>query len=93
MDNCGAHNNLSKFKNIELCFFPTNCTSIMQPLDMGIIKNFKITYRQQLIEKVITNIERKLEKPFAINVKQACEMISSSWDSVDYSYLICIDCI
>lgn len=82
VDNCSAHNNAPKLDNVELCFFPPNCTSIIQPLDMGIIKNFKVKYRTKLIERVIINLERKVENPFKINVKQACDMISSSWLSV-----------
>lgn len=41
IDNCTAHNTIPKLQNVEVYFFPPNCTSVLQPLDMGIIKCFK----------------------------------------------------
>ena len=47
VDNCPAHPNPPKFvpKNIELVFLPPNTTSVLQPMDQGIIKNLKTRYR------------------------------------------------
>ena len=46
IDNCSAHTDISdKLKSIELVFLPPNCTSKLQPCDMGIIQNFKVLYR------------------------------------------------
>ena len=33
-------------KNIRVEFLPPNCTSVYQPLDQGIIANFKLLYRR-----------------------------------------------
>ena len=37
LDNCSSHVDL-ELSNIEIFFFPPNTTSIIQPLDQGIIK-------------------------------------------------------
>jgi DDE superfamily endonuclease. len=41
-------------KNVEVVFLLQNCTSILQPLDQGIIRFFKHYYHKQLARK--TNI-------------------------------------
>lgn len=39
LDNATSHPNIA-LKNVKLLFFPPNMTSVCQPLDQGIIKNF-----------------------------------------------------
>lgn len=41
VDNSTPDNNLPCLKNITVFYFSPNCTSILQPLDLGIIKCFK----------------------------------------------------
>ncbi len=40
-DNAPGHSHVKNMSNIELCFLPKNTTSLAQPCDAGIIKNFK----------------------------------------------------
>lgn len=39
IDNCAAHNYISNFSNVMI--EPANITSKLQPLDQGIVDNFK----------------------------------------------------
>jgi hypothetical protein len=60
IDNCPAHppDLQRKLKSIELKFFPPNMTSKLQPLDQGIIENFKCHYRHRILSKTIKDLEK-----------------------------------
>ncbi|KAG0438485.1 Tigger transposable element-derived protein 6 [Dictyocoela muelleri] len=55
LDNAQTHS-FVQLCNIILMFLPKNTTSIMQPLDMGIIKAFKCHYFNALVILVILKI-------------------------------------
>jgi hypothetical protein len=42
-----------KLRNMTLVFLPPNVTSIVQPLDQGIIASFKIQYKRKLLQWVL----------------------------------------
>ncbi len=46
-----------RLKNIVLAYFPANCTSVIQQMDLGIINPFKIRYRTQVVSRWIQQIE------------------------------------
>ena len=46
-----------KFSHIKVIFLPKNTTSHVQPLDAGIIKNFKVQYRELLVAHTLAQID------------------------------------
>lgn len=56
LDNAAPHPDLT-LSNVKLIFFPPNTTSVCQPLDLGIIKNFKELYKTQLLRHAIAQID------------------------------------
>ena len=86
IDNCSAHPNINEFlTNIKLVFLPPNTTSILQPMDSGVILNFKDNYRKLLVMEMIRCCNLNLD--FKINVFQAIQMIEDSWRKNYYKLL------
>lgn len=83
VDNAPCHANM-QLSHTKLIFLPPNTTSKTQPLDAGIIKNFKINYRSAYLKHVISQIETvSLDAAVAnINILQAIEWIKESWNNV-----------
>ena len=54
---CHRPDMAEKFSNIRVVFLPTNTTSKLQPLHLGIIKNFKTYYRKFFMRYTLTKIE------------------------------------
>lgn len=48
-DNCAAHLQLN-LTNINIVLSITNCTSVMKPMDQGVIRSLKYYYHKELIE-------------------------------------------
>ena len=61
VDNCLIHNQDFDFSNIKVKYFPPNATSVLQPLDQGIIHSFKANYRKELISLMINNFDNEIE--------------------------------
>jgi|UniRef100_A0A2S2PV40 hypothetical protein len=83
-------------KNIKLEFLPPNTTSLIQPLDIGVIQNLKVKYRATLVNYILEKIEDNLFEPKStaidiskkINILQAIQLISDSWRDISSSSTI-----
>jgi hypothetical protein len=59
-DKCAAHPRLDSLKNIQLEFLSPNTTSLVQPIDMGVIKNLKTFCRAKLADHILEAIQENL---------------------------------
>ena len=50
VDNCYSHKLVTRHSNIALFYLPPCQTSLLQPMDQGIIRSFKSLYRQLLVQ-------------------------------------------
>lgn len=80
IDNCTAHNSIPLMENVKVIFFPANMTSVIQPMDQGIIKNLKHYYRRSLVENILTEDCDALK--IKLDILQASRMCKKAWDSV-----------
>ena len=58
-DNCGAHEELES-TSVSFIPLPRNCTSVYQPLDLGIIACLKMRYKRRLLDLVVGSFESTL---------------------------------
>ncbi|GBM27391.1 hypothetical protein AVEN_250423-1 [Araneus ventricosus] len=82
LDNATCHAHGAQLKNFKLLFLPPNTTSNLQPLDHGVIKCFKMEYRQCALRHVIAHMDgcesasQLLKK---ISVGDTLDWIKTSW--------------
>ncbi|GFS86403.1 tigger transposable element-derived protein 6 [Trichonephila clavipes] len=81
LDNCTVHNNAPPLSNVKLQFSPPNSTSKLQPLDQGIIHNFKTFYRREVVKSVFYNLENQ-QNVTTISILTALIMIDKAWRAV-----------
>lgn len=53
IDNAPGHPTDLEHPNVKVVFLPPNTTSLIQPLDQGIIRSFKAHYMKRTIEMLV----------------------------------------
>lgn len=84
LDNASCHPN-NDYSNIEILFLIPNSTSVIQPLDQGIILSTKRRYKKRLAERYLVYLENKKDALQMLNnldIVQACNMMASAWKQV-----------
>lgn len=76
LDSCSAYMKTPPSKAAQRSYFPPGCTSVLQPLDRGIIRAVKPKYRTRLIERLLFDMLQKRER--TINVRGATQMLNGS---------------
>jgi len=59
IDNCPAHPAIPNLTNVQLVFLPPNTTSILQPMDQGVIRSLKAHYRGRVVRLLCRALEKK----------------------------------
>ena len=80
-DNASSHQ-VREYSHIKFLMLPPNATSIMQPLDQGIILSAKRRYKKKLAERYLVCVENNKDANSllkALNIVQATNMIAASW--------------
>ena len=96
MDNDSAHECAAKLlkedasfslQNTWIEFLPANTISLFQPLDQGIIKNFKTFYQQYWLQFMIDASLLNKNSVKKINMFWVCQWIVSAWNEIQ-SFII-----
>ncbi|XP_026462657.1 tigger transposable element-derived protein 4-like, partial [Ctenocephalides felis] len=80
--NCPAHPNIADLKSITLAFFPPNTTSILQPMDQGIIRSLQTNFRKKLVLKMIQCVDDNEDLSSKITVLDAILMVNDAWNKL-----------
>jgi len=99
MDNSSTHSlenvtitkvhgfNCLALSNMSIVFLPPNVTSVVQPLDQGIIASFKVQYRSKLVEWVLSefDVEGGSNDLYKVvpNAKQAFLWCYQVWEEME----------
>ena len=81
LDNAPCHPDLS-LSNIHLEFLPPNTTSHLQPLNQGIIANFKVKYRTLYTTKHLCPAIHAGKQPGKVPMYEALQFCKAAWRMV-----------
>lgn len=87
VDNCSAHPHQDELNNISGTvrteYLPPNTTSLIQPMDQGIIETAKRLYRHRLVSALVSKRDMNLKERLAtIDVLYAVREIAHAWSMV-----------
>lgn len=90
LDNCTAHHVDVDLTNVEVLFLPPNTTSGLQPMDMGVIANFKVFYRRRVIDRMLFALDRsRIQGEAAPDLRvtplMAVQFIYGAWNQIQRS--------
>jgi hypothetical protein len=73
---------------IDVAFLPANTTSLIQPLDQGVVRSFKAHYTRLYLDWVLVNDTEGVDlgslKP---SIKQCVEWVATGWRGVTQSVI------
>lgn len=86
VDNCSAHpkDAIGKYENINLRFLRPNITSLVQPMDAGVIAKLKNDYRNNFVEWLLDECDKlgKDDKLPTIDLFDSMKMLSQVWERI-----------
>ncbi|KAK3088454.1 hypothetical protein FSP39_019393 [Pinctada imbricata] len=87
LDNATSHRDL-KLSHVKLEFLPSNTTSKLQPLDLGIIRATKAHYRKLLMRRLLAGIDScnsVTELVRNVSVLDCVHWINMAWNNIKQS--------
>jgi hypothetical protein len=86
LDNCSAHLDeselVSKDRKVIAKYLPPNVTSLIQPMDKGVLESLKRRYRRKILEEMIFRDEAITDFLKGVNMLKVSNLIAASWDEI-----------
>ena len=80
INNCPAYPEIKNLPNINLIFLPPNMTSVLQPMDQGVIRSLKAHYRRRIVCLCIKSLDEDNPLP-KITILRTIKNLVSSWNA------------
>ena len=87
IDNCPAHLSVPDLANVQLVFLPPDTTSVLQPMDQGVIRSLKVHYRGRVVRRLCRVLDKMKTLP-KISILQALKILVSSWEAVSAQTIV-----
>ena len=87
IDNCPAHSEVKNLTNFNLIFLPPDTTSVLQPMDQGVVQSLKAHCRKKVVPLCIKAVESN-KPPAKISILQAMKHFVSSWSVISKETII-----
>ena len=83
LDNAPFHCEM-ELDNVKFVFLPANTTAGTQPLDAGIIKDFKVFYHKYLLDHLISELmdQDVIITTKGIHIKMMVKWIATAWNDI-----------
>ncbi|XP_058791807.1 jerky protein homolog-like [Phymastichus coffea] len=88
LDNAPCHSSIEEHNQIDepirVMFLPPNATSLIQPMDQGVIAKLKKMFRNKLVKELMLQKESRciVDIVKKQTIKDCCYKLASSWDDV-----------
>ena len=63
IDNCMAHPEIKDLTNVNLIFLPPNTTSVLQPMNQGVIRSLKVHHQKRFVRLYIKSLDENKPLP------------------------------
>ncbi|KAF8686072.1 DDE protein [Rhizoctonia solani] len=80
-NNASSHK-AGEFSHLTVAFLPPNLTSHLQPMDAGIICNFKGIYRKLLNKRALDLDLQGVADPYKVNQRESMHLLTRAWNKV-----------
>ena len=83
-------NSLAKHKDQGAKFLPPNVTSVIQPMDQGVLESMKRRYRKKLLHSLIIADEMGtsiIDFLKIVDMKMVIKLVAEAWDEISSSTL------
>ncbi|KAH6938368.1 hypothetical protein HPB50_008892 [Hyalomma asiaticum] len=84
-DNCSVHHSMPDMSRVEVFFLLPNTMAGLQPMDVGVITNFKVLYHRCVLDRLLNmgNAAQGGQKPdLKITLLMAMQLIFVAWCGV-----------